>query len=42
MSNGFNLGDTVKLKSGGPLMTIDLFMNKTIVQAVWFTDDGVR
>jgi uncharacterized protein YodC (DUF2158 family) len=32
---GFNLGDLVQLKSGGPVMTIERLMNGH-AKAVWF------
>lgn len=41
MSEGFNPGDTVKLKSGGPIMTVEsvgpeAMSNKTMVFCTWF------
>ena len=44
MSNQFNLGDIVQLKSGGPKMTVTKIMDKHIGTA-WFAgskkEDGV-
>lgn len=35
------LGDMVRLKSGGPFMTVNCVTNKTCT-CVWFSDDVLR
>jgi len=35
LNPGFNLGDLVQLKSGGPIMTVERFLNGR-TEAVWF------
>jgi uncharacterized protein YodC (DUF2158 family) len=34
--NNFEVGDTVKLKSGGPVMTISAWMSKGMAICRWF------
>ena len=35
----FKVGDTVKLKSGGPLMTVALIKTDTLILCEWFVGD---
>lgn len=35
--NEFNLGNIVRLKSGGPLMTV-IFLEGNLVNCTWFLD----
>lgn len=35
----FKIGDTVRLKTGGPLMTVALIKSDTEILCVWFVDD---
>lgn len=37
--NTFKLGDVVRLKSGGPSMTISLVLSNNAVECVWFPND---
>lgn len=37
MNSAFKIGDTVKLKSGGPMMTISRIDHEGTVWCVWFT-----
>jgi uncharacterized protein YodC (DUF2158 family) len=37
----FKRGDTVQLKSGGPVMTISTKLNDGSFQCDWFDDSGV-
>jgi uncharacterized protein YodC (DUF2158 family) len=37
--NPFNVGDVVRLKSGGPAMTVKTVMDNLVV-CVWFTAEG--
>lgn len=39
MSNGFQAGDTVQLKSGGPRMTVSEILDNGRVYCEWFKDD---
>ena len=34
----FNIGDVVKLKSGGPDMTIKQYYDENSVRCIWFID----
>lgn len=36
--NELNLGDAVRLKSGGPLMTV-IFLEGNLVNCTWFVDN---
>jgi len=38
MAEAFKPGDTVKMKSGGPLMTVDSFSDDGDVWCEWFDD----
>ena len=39
----FNIGDTVQLKSGGPIMTVQSVQNDGSLWCVWFnTKDGAH
>lgn len=38
----FKIGDVVRLKSGGPKMTVDSLKGKDTVQCRWFEDKQVR
>lgn len=40
MSNKFNAGDVVQVKSGGPYMTIENIEENGRVWCVWFDKDG--
>lgn len=35
----FNIGDTVRLKSGGPVMTVKVIKDTDAVITVWFPDE---
>jgi uncharacterized protein YodC (DUF2158 family) len=36
----FKIGDLVKLKSGGPVMTVDTLSHDGKVYCVWYQHDG--
>lgn len=36
MSNQFNVGDVVQLKSGGPLMTVEEIEGSASLYCIWF------
>ncbi|MEE9386259.1 MAG: DUF2158 domain-containing protein [Nannocystaceae bacterium] len=36
MQTDFKVGDTVRLRSGGPLMTIDRILERGDVSCTWF------
>ena len=43
--DAFKAGDTVKLKSGGPLMTVEgigTMHNTRLVRCTWFIDDVLK
>ena len=45
MSDGFKVGDTVQLKSGGPLMTVharDDDNGVPLVSVIWFAGDNTK
>jgi uncharacterized protein YodC (DUF2158 family) len=42
MAEGFNLGDTVCLRSGGPVMTINEKGQGGSLVCVWFAGDEVK
>jgi uncharacterized protein YodC (DUF2158 family) len=39
MSNQFAVGDVVKLKSGGPQMTVESLDNHDQISCIWFNDN---
>lgn len=39
---GFEVGNEVQLKSGGPIMTVEAISDSGLVDCVWFTKDGVE
>lgn len=43
-SNQFKIGDTVRLKSGGPVMTVSNIRNDLTypINCVWFVDDELK
>ena len=41
MINQFRIGDTVRLKSGGPLMTV-IFLQDNLVNCTWFLNDELK
>ena len=38
----FDVGDTVNLKSGGPLMTVEHFVEESYVGCVWFEEHQIQ
>jgi uncharacterized protein YodC (DUF2158 family) len=43
MADTLKVGDLVKLKSGGPVMTVSAVStvdSQTTVECIWFDDDG--
>lgn len=38
----FDVGDVVRLNSGGPLMTVDYLRDDSTIQVVWFAGDELR
>lgn len=42
MSSNFAVGDVVVLKSGGPLMTVDVVNEQGHVRCIWFEGSSVQ
>lgn len=40
MEQKFKLGDVVRLKSGGPLMTVNTLHPTEFIHTIWFKEDG--
>ena len=41
-TNQMSVGDVVKLKSGGPFMTVTCGVGSSNVTCVWFANDGLH
>ena len=37
----FKIGDVVRLKSGGPSMTVGNILSESVVRATWFVGDKI-
>ncbi len=42
MADTFKLGDTVQLKSGGPVMTVEEINEKTGILCQWFSEKEIK